>query len=47
MAKGMFKLSDGSFLVMTYTESKYFKTEKGAIKWLAKRGLNKNGTKLK
>lgn len=31
---GVFKMNDGTFLAMTYTKSKYFKTEKGAEKWL-------------
>jgi hypothetical protein len=31
---GVFKNNDGTFTAMTYTKSKEFKTEKGALKWM-------------
>ena len=44
ISRGMANMGNGEFLVLTFSESKYFKTEKGAVKWLEKRGLNPNGT---
>ena len=35
---GIYKNNDGSFTAITRTQSKYFKTYKGAEKWLEKRG---------
>tara|TARA_R110002051_G_scaffold214662_1_gene279461 strand:- start:402 stop:560 length:159 start_codon:yes stop_codon:yes gene_type:complete len=32
------KYSDSEFTAMTYSESKTFKTERGAFNWMAKRG---------
>lgn len=34
---GVFPQADGTFLAMTFTASKYFKTRAGAEKWLARR----------
>lgn len=34
---GIFEESNGTFTAMTFTQSKNFKTKKGAEKWLAKR----------
>lgn len=45
LTRGLFKVQ-GQFLAMTFAESKYFKTEKGALKWLAVRGLNSKGQKI-
>ena len=36
---GIVEQSDGSFLALTFSKSREFKTRKGAIKWLAKRGI--------
>jgi hypothetical protein len=36
---GIVPQADGSFLALTYTASKEFKTEAGARKWLARRGV--------
>ena len=33
---GVFKENNGTFLAVTFTQSKVFKTEKGAWKWLQK-----------
>ena len=33
---GIFQEVDGSFLAMTFTKSKSFKTQKGAERWIAK-----------
>ena len=38
--------NDGTFTAMTYSASKEFKTFKGAVKWLAKRGFDQNGTRI-
>ena len=37
LVKGIFANSDGTFTALTFTQSKTFKTEAGAKKWLAKR----------
>ena len=37
VSRGVFPQADGTFLAMTYTTSKTFKTEKGALRWLAAR----------
>ena len=47
ICRGMFKENDGTWTALTYSQSKNFKTEKGAEKWLQKRGLNKDGSKIK
>jgi len=38
--------SDGTFTALTFSQSKTFKTEKGAIKWIEKIGYNKNGESI-
>lgn len=43
LTRGLFPQNDGTFLAMTFTTSKSFKTRNGAIKWLAKRGLTATG----
>jgi len=35
ISKGIFANHDGTFTAMTYSQSKTFKTEKAARKWLA------------
>jgi hypothetical protein len=37
ISRGITKNSDGTFTAMTFSQSKTFKTEKGAQKWLKKR----------
>ena len=37
LVKGVFQNDDGTWTAMTYTQSKTFKTEAGAKRWLAKR----------
>lgn len=37
ISRGITKNSDGTFTAMTFTQSKTFKTLKGAQKWMAKR----------
>lgn len=34
---GVVKQSDGTWLALTFTQSKFFKTETGARRWLAAR----------
>ena len=46
LAQGMKKTRQG-YLCLTYSQSKWLQTERGAINWLAKRGLNPDGTKIK
>lgn len=36
VSRGVFEQSDGTFLAMTFTRSKRFKTRKGAERWLAR-----------
>ena len=45
LAVGIFPQTDGMFLAMTLTQSKWLKTRKGAEKWLAARGYNADGTR--
>ena len=35
ISRGISKNSDGTFTAMTFTKSKTFKTQAGAIKWLS------------
>ena len=37
LVKGVFANNDGTFTAVTFSQSKTFKTAKGAEKWLAKR----------
>jgi len=37
LSRGVFKNNDGTFTAMTYSQSKTFKTEAGARRWLAAR----------
>ncbi|AGH31805.1 hypothetical protein SLPG_00011 [Salicola phage CGphi29] len=36
---------DGTFTALTHSSSKTFKTYKGAVKWIAKRGYNADGSR--
>lgn len=36
-SKGVFKNADGTFLALSFSRSKTFKTEKGALKWLSQK----------
>ena len=36
-SKGVFKNADGTFLALSFSRSKTFKTEKGALNWLLKK----------
>jgi len=38
ISKGIFENADGTFTAMTFTQSKDFKTRKGAENWLARNG---------
>lgn len=42
---GIFANRDGSFTAVSPSQSKTFKTRKGAEKWLAARGINADGTR--
>jgi hypothetical protein len=44
ISTGYFELH-GEYIAMTRVESKTFKTERGAVAWLAKRGYNADGTR--
>lgn len=37
VSRGVFPNNDGTWTAMTFTTSKTFKTERGAVAWLAKR----------
>jgi|TARA_R110000772_G_scaffold170373_1_gene282253 hypothetical protein len=37
LSNGIFDNLDGTFTAMTFSQSKTFKTQKGAQKWLAKK----------
>lgn len=45
ISRGMIK-SNGRYLALTFSESKWFATERGAIKWLARRSIGPNGERL-
>lgn len=36
ISRGVIKQADGTYLAMTFTKSKEFKTKKSAIKWFNK-----------
>jgi hypothetical protein len=40
-----YEKTDQGYLALTRTESKWFKTERGAITWLDRRGYNPDGTR--
>jgi hypothetical protein len=35
LSKGIYPQADGTWLAMTFTQSRTFKTERGARRWLA------------
>jgi hypothetical protein len=37
VSRGVFPQNDGTFLALTFSDSKTFKTEAGADRWLARR----------
>ena len=43
---GVSKNHDGTYTALTFSQSKTFKTEKGAVKWIENRGYNKNGERI-
>lgn len=46
LTRGLFPQNDGTYLAMTFSSSKSFKTRKGAEKWLASRGLTSTGERI-
>lgn len=44
ISRGIFELH-GRFTALTFSESKTFRTRKGAEKWLAARGYNADGSR--
>lgn len=34
IGRGLFEISDGRYLALTFTRAKWFKTKKGAVNWL-------------
>ena len=46
MVVGVDRNADGTFTALTLTESKSFKTAKGAERWLAARGYRADGQKV-
>lgn len=40
MSQGVFPQADGTFLAMTFVQSKEFKTRKGAERWYARKAGN-------
>lgn len=45
VSRGMTRCGDG-WLALTSVESKTFKTERGAVAWLARRGLRADGSRV-
>ena len=46
ISRGLFLENDGTYLAMTFTKSKIFKTQKAGIKWLSSMGIDSKGNKL-
>ena len=46
LTRGLFPQNDGTYIAMTYSESKPFRTEKGALVWLAARGIDAMGERI-
>jgi len=46
LTRGLFPQNDGTYLAMTFSVSKSFKTLKGAAKWLRARGLTPTGERI-
>lgn len=46
VATGVAKMGDREYLALTRTHSKTFKTERGAVAWLARVGINADGTRI-
>ena len=46
LTTGIIKQNDGTFLALLLSTSKEFKTSSGAVKWMAKRGRNADGSLL-
>jgi glutamine cyclotransferase len=46
ISTGYVKNANGTFTALTYAQSKTFKTERGAIAWLARRSYNADGTRM-
>lgn len=46
ISTGIFLQPDGLFLALTLSESKYFKTRRGAERWLRSRGYDAQGNRL-
>lgn len=44
--RGLVRLAGGGFLALTYGQSKTYKSEAAAIKWLARRNVNPDGTRI-
>lgn len=42
---GVFPQAGGGFVALTRSASKTFKTERGAVAWLAQRGYSADGTR--
>jgi hypothetical protein len=45
ISRGMTKVN-GMYLAMTYADSKWFKTEKGAARWLEARNIRPDGSRI-
>jgi hypothetical protein len=45
LVTGYARQSDGTYTALTLAQSKTLKTERGAIRWLADRGYNPDGTR--
>ncbi len=46
LSRGLFVNSDGTFTALMFTGGKDFKTRKGAVKWLAARGIAEDGSRI-
>jgi hypothetical protein len=45
ISRGISCNSDGTFLAITFSQSRTFKTRRGAERWLARRGLRPDGSR--
>ena len=44
-SRGLTKVN-GMYLALTYADSKWFKTQAGATKWLERRGIRPDGSRI-
>lgn len=46
ISRGIIRENDGTYTALTFSASRNFKTERGAARWLAARGIAPNGERI-